>query len=184
MTGPTLLDAAEGRPSARRLFVALWPGDAERAAVGAAAQAWTWSAGARPVAMPKLHLTLHFLGPHPETRFDALAEAVDMRWAPAELVLDRTERWSNGVAVLLPSVVPPALTALQHLLGRSLERIGLKPEPRPWRPHVTLARDARGSKAPEHFAPVRWPVAGHALVESLPEGGYRVLRQYDARPTD
>ena len=39
-------------------------------------------------------------------------------------------------------------------------------EKRPFRPHVTLARHAAGAVPPSETAPLRWPVNGHALVQS------------------
>jgi 2'-5' RNA ligase len=53
---------ADGRARTLRLFIALWPTPAVRAAVAARRDAVGWPAGAAPVRNERLHMTLHFLG--------------------------------------------------------------------------------------------------------------------------
>ena len=163
-------------PATARLFVAVWPGAAERAGLLRWQAACRWPPGARPASAERLHLTLHFLGDVPGQRLPALAGGLDVPSAPFELLLDRAAVWPNGVAVLLPAAVPPALRELHDRLGDALRRLGLPFDARPFRPHVTLARRAAGAALPAHEAAVRWHVHGHVLVAS--EGGYRVLHRY------
>jgi len=51
---------------------------------------------------------------------------------------------------------------------------------RPYRPHVTLARRARGAPPPPTGADLRWRVAGgYVLARSLPGGaGYEILHRF------
>jgi 2'-5' RNA ligase len=168
-----------------RLFLALWPGRAAREALAAQAGAWAWPAGARPVAPARWHATLHFIGPVPAARLDEVAAGLAVPMAPAWIAFDRAEVWPGpAVAVLEATQVPQALDALHQRLGQALRALGLPVEARPWRPHVTLARHARGATAPAGLQPVRWRVSAYRLVESVPGpgGGYRTVRAYPPTP--
>lgn len=151
-----------------RLFVALWPDDATRAALVRCRDAWAWGPAAAPEPAARLHLTLHFLGAVPAARLPELRAGLHLPRQPFTLCLDRPARWPNGAAVLTPSVVPPALAALHAALGERLERLGLAIETRTFRPHVTLGRRAGDARSPVLIDPVRWPVQGHVLVASRP----------------
>jgi 2'-5' RNA ligase len=56
-------------------------------------------------------------------------------------------------------------------------REGIALDPRPFAPHVTLARRARGGAPPAEAAEVAWEARGFALVESVraPSADYDVL---------
>ncbi|HET7866486.1 MAG TPA: RNA 2',3'-cyclic phosphodiesterase [Burkholderiaceae bacterium] len=169
-----------------RLFVALWPGPAVRMRLGALAGEWPWSAGAQRVGEAGLHMTLHFLGHVPRHRLKLVAEGLVVSMQPFDLVLDRAEVWRNGVAILAPSDIPAGLQMLQRSLTDALRPLGLVPEARAFRPHVTLARHAQDTVPPQQFTPVRWPVSSYELVESPVQDsvvGYRHLRHYAAHPS-
>jgi 2'-5' RNA ligase len=163
-----------------RLFVALWPGPRSRAALVDARERWRWPPPAAPVPSERLHLTLHFLGAVPGERLDALADAIALPFRAFDLVFGHDELWPHGIAVLCPERTPEPLRQLHGDLAEALWRLGLQPEARPWRPHVTLARHATGALPPPVAPPWRWPVRGYALVESdsRPRLTYRVLRRY------
>lgn len=170
--------APRSEPELARLFVALWPDDAVRAALHAATAQWRWPPGTAPVRADRLHLTLHFLGDVPRERIGALRAALAVPVAPCELTLARAAVWRGGVAVLEPASVPAPLVELHAAIGAALRALGVPTETRPWRPHVTLARRA-GTDAP-HFAPIAWPVRGHVLVESQlqPRPRYELIARY------
>ncbi|MBK9133532.1 MAG: RNA 2',3'-cyclic phosphodiesterase [Betaproteobacteria bacterium] len=169
-----------------RLFVALWPDRAVRHALAACRDAIHRPAAARPTATEKLHLTLHFLGAVPPAAVSALEAALSTVASPAfELRLDVMKAWPGGLVVLQASETPPALAHLHAAIGVVLRDLGLPVEKRAFKPHVTLARHAVGAKALAAQAaqaaptlPLRWPVTGHALVQSTPDGRYQVLRRY------
>ena len=163
-----------------RLFVALWPGPRSRGALVDARERWPWPPPAAPVPQERLHLTLHFLGAVPRERLDALGDALALPFRAFDLVFGRPELWPHGIAVLCPHGTPEPLRQLHRDLAAALWRLGLPPEARPWRPHVTLARHATGALPPPPAPPWRWPVRGYALVESesRPRLTYRVLRRY------
>lgn len=162
-------------PDRARLFIALWPDAAVRAALHAVSAQWQWQPGAAPVPADRLHLTLHFLGHVPRERIAALRAAITVPITPCVLTLDRAALWRGGVAVLEPIAVPTPLVELHLALGAALRALGVPVETRPWRAHVTLARRARGDVP--RITPLAWPVRGHALVESRlqPRPRYEVV---------
>jgi 2'-5' RNA ligase len=160
-----------------RLFFALWPDPAVRASLQAWRDAWTWPRGATPVHADKLHLTLHFLGDVARERVPALAAGCALPFAPFALRFERGAMWHDGIAVLEPVEQPPALLDLHGRLSQALVDLGLRPEARAYRPHVTMARRASGAGLPEAVPAVDWQVNRYALVESR-GGVYTVLRDY------
>ena len=101
--------------------------------------------GVRLTSRADLHLTLHFLGelPPPAERLatDALKK---LRLAPFPLTLQGVGSFAttDGAQVLWVGGAPTAeLTALHSAIAGSLaEAIAYKPEARPYRPHITVAR--------------------------------------------
>lgn len=160
-----------------RLFLALWPEPGVRHLLAEWRDAWTWPAGAAPVHADKLHVTLHFLGALPSERLSELLDGFAVPFEPFRLDLTHAALWHNGIAVLEPSLTPPGLAALHARLSDALVALGLQPEARRYRPHVTMARRAGGASVPTEGPPVPWEVRGYALVESK-DGVYTVLREY------
>lgn len=168
--------------SQTRLFLTLWPDAAVRHALQACRDDWDWPPAATLVAPEKLHLTLHFLGAIDTAHIPDLRLALRVPFAPFTLSFGVPKRWQHGVAVLEPHTSPPELLSLHARLSAALVGLGLQPEARAYRPHVTLAHRA------EHAAPapagpcIQWPVTGYALVASTPQrdhgGTYTVLHSY------
>lgn len=159
-----------------RLFIALWPSTAEQAALARWIRGGHWPAGAALVRPERLHLTLHFLGPVARARLPQLLHGLTTHAAapvPA-VVFGAPALWPRGLAVLTVAA-SPALAGLQARLGHWLQALGLPTERRPFRPHVTLARRASGAHCPDGPAPPTWQPRGPVLVETRPDGGYRVL---------
>jgi 2'-5' RNA ligase len=169
-----------------RLFVALWPDPGVRDALRAWRDGGAWPESASPVRTEQLHVTLHFLGNVPRVRVPELVQGLDVRFEPFELEFGHSELWHGGIAVLAPDAVPEPLLALHGALGEALERLGLTPEARPYRPHVTLARRAGPTLAPIQGPPIRWHVDGYALMESKVGDGaeYGVVQSYAAAAAD
>jgi 2'-5' RNA ligase len=167
-------------PESARLFLALWPDPAVRQALVTWRDAWAWPRGATPVATGKLHMTLHFLGNQPRERLDALLDGFAVPFTPFTLRLDTSELWHNGIAVLAPQAAPQPLLDLYARLSQALLGLGLQPETRSYRPHVTMARRAAGAGMPAGGAALDWQINSYALVESRPGSGsgYIVLREY------
>ncbi len=167
-------------PTTTRLFLALWPDPAIRHSLRERRDAWHWPRGATPVHTDKLHMTLHFLGEVPSGRVPALQAGFAVPFTPFTLSIGVPKLWHHGIAVLEPHEEPPALLELHANLSAALLALGLQPEERNYRPHVTLARRANNAVVPPEAEPIIWPVGGYALVESKPGdgGAYTVLQHY------
>ncbi len=170
----------ETASSSTRLFLALWPAPGVRDQLRAWRDLWRWPRGATPVHTDKLHLTLHFLGNQPGASLPALLDGLALPFSPFRLQLDVAALWHNGVAVLSPSSVPDELLALHAALAAALPGVGLRPEARDYRPHVTMARRAGKAAVPQGGPAVDWMIDHYALVESKTGdgSGYTVLREY------
>jgi len=178
MTATDAPATSPGPAPSARLFIALWPGPKVRQALAACRDATPWPPGAAPVASEKLHVTLHFIGSVPPGRVAEVAAALQVPVKAFEWRLGTVARWHGGLAVLCPSSVPLPLQQLHADLAEALRQLALPVETRAFRPHVTLARRAPACEPVAPAEPVRWRVNGYALVQSLPDGRYRVLQRY------
>ena len=161
-------------PERVRLFTALWPDAAPRAQLAALRDAWRWSPAARPVADANLHATLHFIGSFARDRLGELRDALaGVAVEPFRLQPVGSEVFRGGIAVALLEA-EPALLDLHARLGDVIAGFGVALEARPYRPHVTLARKAGGSRSPVRWPALDWRADGFALVLSR-GGSYEVL---------
>lgn len=166
-----------------RLFFALWPDDALRARLHAAAGSIALPATARRVPRANLHLTLHFIG---NVYFDEMVcmrqQARRVEASAFRFDIDSQGFFSRArVAWLGCSEMPSGLADLQRRLGGRLRACGFKPETRAYHPHVTLARKVSAIDSDAAFDPIRWQVTDFALVEVRGvENGvqYRVVETY------
>jgi 2'-5' RNA ligase len=151
-----------------RLFFALWPDDATRAALAEWCRCIHGVTGGRLTRADSIHQTLAFLGdcgPGRLAEAEAAADRVDPR--RFDLVLDRAGLWNhNRIAWAGASVVPPELAALVVELRAALAEARFALDPKPFVPHITLVRKARHGGALPSLAPIRWPVDGFVLVRS------------------
>jgi 2'-5' RNA ligase len=168
----------------RRLFVALWPHAPERGALALAAKGAVErarAAGGRPVLPHDLHCTLCFLGAVAQGRVDralqvAAAVADGRRVAAPDrvgrFVWDNVEAWSRARVLCATSTAGDHFAeALAAALREAYAADGFRPDVKPFRPHVTLARKvSRVSDLPA-LAPVTWRVDRISLVESAKGGG-------------
>lgn len=163
-----------------RLFLALVPGADVTAALAIHRDQWHWPADAARYAPEDWHVTLHFIGLVAQQRKDELRAGLAVPMLPFELRLGQPELWPHGLAVLCPEAVPEGLQQLHTRLGQALQRLGLKTDARPYRPHITLARHAQDAQPPLQRFLFDWPVEGYALMESTGQAPqrYRVLQHY------
>ena len=167
----------DAQPDTTRLFLALWPSEPVRDQLRAWRDVWTWPRGATPVHTGKLHVTLHFLGGLPTARLPELLDGLQVPFDPFDLQFGRPELRHGGIAWLAPHGEPQALLDLHARLSDALLALGLTPEARTYRPHVTMARRANGAVMPQSGHAIDWRVEHYALVESR-SGAYTVLREY------
>jgi RNA 2',3'-cyclic 3'-phosphodiesterase len=160
-----------GREPARRLFFALWPDDAARTCLADAVRDLVPQGTGRPQRPDQWHVTLEFLGDIPESRLPAVLEAAAAASGGAlacELEFDRLEHWQRPeVLCLAARSIPEPLAALVQSLRSELRLRGFTPEARPFKAHVTLARRVARPPPPARVEPLRWPVRGLSLVQSL-----------------
>lgn len=153
-----------------KLFFALWPDDATRSAL---ARLQSLVPG-RPVPADKLHLTLAFLGRQPAAALAPLRAMLERLALPAlRLDIDCLGYFSRPQIAWAGMRQPPdALMAMQAALMAELEAAGFSAATHGrFRPHVTLARDARTAPPDAAFAPLAWRVAEVALVASSSDSG-------------
>ncbi|PIV76033.1 MAG: RNA 2',3'-cyclic phosphodiesterase [Rhodobacteraceae bacterium CG17_big_fil_post_rev_8_21_14_2_50_65_11] len=120
----------------------------------------------RAVPRETLHLTLSFLGDPSEEQLEELHGTLETLHAPApELRVGGLDWFGPGTARILAAIVEPVpeLVSLQAEVERRARKLGLTPERRPFRPHVTLVRFRR-QIPPEESAALRRFLANPPLV--------------------
>jgi 2'-5' RNA ligase len=157
-----------------RLFYGLWPAPEVRDALAASVRPLLDACRGRRVPKRNYHLTLAFLGSVPEARLSELhAAAAAVPVEPFTLRIDRHGHWRRPRVAWLGCREPPAAaTALAENLRAALEPLGFQPDPRPFRPHLTVLRNCRACDWEGEIEPVDWPVTGFVLArsETLPAG--------------
>jgi RNA 2',3'-cyclic 3'-phosphodiesterase len=170
-----------------RLFFALWPADADRAALTRATEPALADVHGRLVPTENHHLTVAFLGSVPAERVGevrAIGQQV-ARGMPAgtriDVELDRIEYWRKQGIVVVEADAPTTAVALAQALKHALTSVGFAPDLKPFRAHVTLARKVSRASAGLRMDSVRWSFDSLALVESrtLPSGSlYSVVASW------
>jgi 2'-5' RNA ligase len=176
-----VVDAGEPQPDRHRVFFALWPDDATRAAISRSTREVVRLSSGRPIAKERLHITVAFLGELTGAGLDVARGVPPIAvGGPFELALDTVGVWPESkILWLAPSVAPVPLGELEARLWDELAERGFRADERVYRPHVTLARRARAVEAAVDA--VHWVVRDLALVESFPDGRnvhYEVLERW------
>ena len=183
-----------GTPPARRLFFALWPNEAQRAALARATAKIARHSGGRPVPESNLHVTLAFLGSVPESRVAELrriatrtGEEFPRAALPLVLTLEALAHWSKPQVLTVlerqetHAADPGPVTALAARLTTETAAAGFSPDLKPFRAHVTVARKVSRAPRVSAMRKVEWSFDAFALVESrtLAEGPvYSVVESY------
>lgn len=115
-----------------------------------------------------LHLTLAFLGPVEAGRVGEVAACAGaVHTGRFTVVFDRPGYWKhNRIFWLGASSVPAELSKLVAELRGALSRTGLRFDPKPFVPHITLLRDAKPPKEMPGLPAVNWTAEGFALLAS------------------
>ena len=152
-----------------RLFFALWPDNAARAALARSSLAIQRVAGGRATRADSIHLTLAFLGDCDPARLGELnvaAAGVPVR--PFELVLDEAGIWKhNRIAWAGAKEMPKALETLVDELRGALADARFAFDPKPFVPHITLARKVHADFAMPALEPIHWQVRDFVLARSV-----------------
>jgi len=177
----------QARETSARVFFALWPDDAERAALAAWQPALHKLCGGRSMRAGTLHATLLFLGDVVLHRMEALQLAAqEVEEASFDLVFDVAHYWGhNHIVFAAPHIVPPQLVQLVQALEQRLSKHRFHFDHRPYKPHITLLRHAQWSDAPmPEMQRAVWRTKDFALVQSVPDkegASYRVLAKFPLR---
>ena len=168
--------------STRRIFFALWPTDRQRDQLRNSITPVTKLIEGDAVYRGEWHVTLAFVGDFKESLVPALQQAAKLiRVEPFRLRFDRAEFWPRPkVGVLLAPTVPPELTHLVLSLEILLSKVGIEPESRTFRPHITIARRARPFEIQRLAQPAIVEFSDFELIESIqsPRGSeYTPIKQ-------
>ena len=131
-----------------------------------------------PVNRRNWHITLVYVGDFPERRIpDLQAAAATIDPGEIRVRFDTLSFWQRPkIAALLMRRVPPQLEQLVASLQETLVPFGYAPDPRVYRPHITVTRNARP------FEPVRLAQSAETewssfeLLESVSEAGKTFYR--------
>lgn len=154
----------------QRVFFAIWPDVATRAALAELAIDVAATAHGRAAALERLHLTLAFIGEVDIARVPqlmAIGAETAAQAIPCSLTLHRLGYFRDaGVAWIGTDRIPDALLALANDLQSRLASAGFPVDTRPYQPHLTLARRCRNR--PVGFAPptLAWDVRAMTLHAS------------------
>ena len=164
----------------KRIFFALWPDHRQRERLRDFIGPVAKEVEGRAVDRRDWHVTLAFIGDLDVRFIPGLMEAArGIEMEPFRLRLDRLEFWPRPkIAAVVPPRVPPDMEALVGRLNCLMMDVGVEPQDRVYRPHITVVRNAR------HFEPIRLPPSAEIewstfeLLESVTEHGrtwYRPL---------
>lgn len=174
---------------ARRLFFALWPDEAQRCALEHAAAKAVRHSGGRPVPVSNLHVTLAFLGSVapariPDLQRIACEQAARLAHdAPATLTFARLAHWKEAqILCALAAESSPSASGLAVALQEAAAALGLSPDRKPFRAHVTLARKVVRPGALLPLRPTVWHFDAFALIDSRTESSGPVYSVIDSYP--
>lgn len=165
-----------------RHFFAFWPDEDTRDQLAAVAEQLPPGTG-RIVPRQNLHITLAFLGSLDRPVVKRLREgAAAIPARPFSLQLDDMGWWRKPRVIWLTATeVPAALLELAAALNDLVVSQGIRPDSRPYRPHLTVARKAGKKPAEIAWQPIDWRIDSFCLVHSntLPEGAvYDVIETW------
>lgn len=156
-----------------RLFFALWPDPAQQVALAEATRSAVERSGGQAVPPENLHITLVFVGSVPESdieRVEVIAAkvAADVGSEPALVALDALDYWKKPRIVCLTAAQAASAQSsrVAEILRERLTADGFAPDPKPFRPHVTLARKVSRGASMRELPPVLWSFREFALIES------------------
>ena len=170
-----------------RVFFALWPNGAERAALAAWQPGLRQICGGRSMRVDTLHVTLVFLGDVARSQLEALQLAAqEVEGESFDLEFSCARYWGhNRIVHAAPEVVPTQLERLVRNLEQCLTNHRFRFDRYPYKPHVTLLRNAHWNAPllPE-MRKVVWQARNFVLVQSAPDkegANYRILASFPLR---
>jgi 2'-5' RNA ligase len=166
----------------KTLFFALWPSHRQRELLRDTIGPALSSVEGNTVDRRNWHVTLVYIGDFAEDKIPGLMSAVEII-DPGEIRLrfDTLTFWQRPkVACIHARTVPPDLEHLVKSLQQALIPFGYAPDPRAYRPHITVARKVRSFPETRLARPVELSWTEFELVESVRLRGevqYHPLKQ-------
>ncbi len=157
----------------RKLFFALWPDSRQRDRLRDVINSVARDVEGKSIDRRNWHVTLAFLGNVDETQIpEILARAADIKVEPFRLTFDRLEFWPRPkLACLTSPTVPTELSQLVGQLNALLLDVGITPEDRTYRPHITVSRNARNFATERLAQRVSTEWSGFELLASVSQPG-------------
>ena len=153
----------------KRIFFALWPSEKQRRQIDCAIEPYRANLAGKWTARDNWHVTLVFIGGFPADDIPALQAVAGNVQCPAiKLRFERIDFWRRPrIMCLHTDFVSNHLSELVKLLELAAKSFGFKPEKRPYRPHMTIARKARFFEPITLAQPVELHWSGFDLIESI-----------------
>ena len=149
-----------------RLFFALWPNNETRLKLTRLNQSID-AKGFKPVPPHNFHVTLVFVGNVTKAAELVIKHrAADIASEPFVMIFDHVSYWAKPKVLCITSQQPvKPLMILAETLNNAVTCCGIQTDPKPYNPHVTLAR--HGSEFVERDCdPTVWRADSFCLVES------------------
>ena len=129
----------------KTVFFALWPDSRQRDRMRDFISPVVRQVEGRPTDRREWHITLCYLGELDEQYLPQLIEsAKKIEFEPLRIRLDRLEYWPRPkIAAMVPPRVSLDLEKLVEDLNGLAMAVGVLPQERVYRPHVTVARNSR-----------------------------------------
>ena len=166
-----MTQTSSGTGASRRLFFALWPGEAASQALARLATRIALDARGRATAAERLHLTMAFVGPVPDSAVDtlvAIGAAIAGHVRAFTLTLDRVGSFRDaGIAWIGTRTPPVELLELASELKLALGSAGFRVDDRDFKAHLTLARRCERRATLQDTPAVSWRVEAMSLMASL-----------------
>ncbi len=147
----------------------------QEALVAAASKVLATLSSGRSVPRENLHLTLAFVGSVPHSSLPALQEiarAASGAGTRVEVSFDAIEYWRRSeILCAAANHAPGEAGAFAEALKQALVRGSFAPDLKPFRAHVTLARQVKHGPGERTLAQVTWRFSDFALVESRSSPG-------------
>lgn len=168
--------------SSKTVFFALWPDHRQRDRLRDVINSVARTVEGRMVDRRDWHVTLVYIGDVPDDEIPDLQErAARIQVTPFRLSFDKLEFWARPkVACIVAPTIPPELQSLIGALSSIVQDFGVVPNDRTYRPHITVARNARtfSTERLAQRATTEW--SSFELMESVSVPGgttYRPLKQ-------
>ena len=166
----------------KKLFFALWPDNRQREILRDAIGPALSTVEGIAVDRRNWHITLVYIGDFAEERIPGLGSAVGLiDPGPIRVRFDTLTCWQRPkIAAVMTRTVPPELEHLVKSLQQALIPFGYEPDPRVYRPHITVARKVRAFPDVRLARPIELTWNDFELVESVTWRGetqYNPLKQ-------